>query len=460
MDIFLITIGFPALLWLMGWIMRQPVHGLYAAIFASGILVTPALPIVREKFAATEILILLTWTAMFMRPTAWKSRWTPLLASQRQVIFWGLSFITIVTTSFLVNIPLIPDYAIPGTIVETANYAYGLLLFITVLQLVDTWDKWQRCLYAWLLGTVVVCFFGMWAMKGGAPAWTYDDFSGRISSTLKFENQVPSFLLPVLAASVFLAVLRGISMQWQIAFAALSGAIIITLFGTGSRTAFAMLFVCLIGIGFIALKERRFKSFYFSKLQMTTLLFIGSMVIFTASILTVEQDYLGLGKTPAYERPIRMLVDWLEGERTLDETRTVQLEKVGEHYYDNLFLGTGPKLFGVNYQVSEIHNTYLSLLVETGVLGLTAFLLWLLSVGHVSWRSLKQCPSHINRLLGLSLLVGLFSLIVYGLFMLGLRQRNLWFLTGLLVAIPRVVYAEQVMQLWAKQQQNMQSVEN
>jgi len=436
-NVILIPVGFLAFLFLFRWIMREPVRGLYAAIFASGILITPTLPLVRDKFAAAEVLMLMTWTAMVIG--AENGHQKPLSGSQRQVIFWGIGFMMICLFSFIGNLFRMPNDVIPHSLLETAIYVYGVLVFITVLMLVDTWEKWYRCLYAWLLSAAIVCVIGLWAMKGGAPAWTYDEFTGRISSTLKFENQLPSFLLPIFVTCLFLAVLQsGISTRWRIAFMVLSGAIIIVLFGTGSRTVYLMLVVCFAGLAWVALREKRFNAFKFARVQAIAFVLIAGIILFIASVLMTGQSYQGLGQTPAYERPILMLADWIKGNRALDEGRDYLIQVVWQDFTNYILLGTGPKLFTLTYHMSEVHNTYLSLLIETGLFGAMTFLFWYWNVGYLSWRSLLLCKDHQNRLLGFSLLVGLMALFVYGLFMLGVRQRNIWFLAGLLMAIPRL----------------------
>ncbi len=430
-------LGFSVFIFLFKWIMQEPVRGIYGAIFASGILITPTLPLVRDKFAATEVFILMTWIAMFIK--AGKSQNKPLSPDQRQVIFWGIGFIIICVFSFLANLFQMPNIIIPHSMLETAVYVYGILIFITVLKLVDSWEKWHRCIYAWLLGAAIVCIIGLWALKGGAPAWTYDEVTGRISSTLKFENQLASFLLPIFVTSLFLAVLRSkIQTRWRIAFAVLSGAIIVVLFGTGSRTVYLMLLVCFAGFGFVAIREKRFKAFEFAKVQAIAIVFITSITIFVASVLMTGQEYKGLIETPAYERPILMLADWMKGKRQLDEGREELNKMVLTDSMDNIFLGIGPKLFAFTYRMNEVHNTYLGLLIETGLFGLTIYLFWYWNVGYLSWRSLQLCKDHQNRLLGLSLLIGLVVLFIYGMFMFSVRQRYTWLLAGLLMSIPRL----------------------
>src|SRR3712207_2756312 len=63
---------------------------------------------------------------------------------------------------------------------------------------------------------------------------------------------------------------------------------------------------------------------------------------------------------------------------------------------------------------------------------------WLLYVLYAGWHSAGSCIWPKYRLLMLALLVGFVALLAYGFFMFGLRQRNIWLLTGLLMALPRL----------------------
>src|SRR5690606_12511195 len=106
--------------------------------FASGILITPELPAVREKFAATEILMLLTWSAAL----AWALMGAPLTRGRLQpaqgtALLWGGLFTATAIISFSINNLVTSGAFFVYSAVETANYVYGFLAFATVVLLVD-----------------------------------------------------------------------------------------------------------------------------------------------------------------------------------------------------------------------------------------------------------------------------------------------------------------------------------
>ena len=64
-------------LWFLPQLARQPERGLYLAFFSSGILLSPELPIVREKLTVVEVIMLLTWMAMLSRAGGRRPGWAP-----------------------------------------------------------------------------------------------------------------------------------------------------------------------------------------------------------------------------------------------------------------------------------------------------------------------------------------------------------------------------------------------
>lgn len=425
------------------WISRRPVRGLYLAVFATSILITPSLPIVREKFAATELLMLMTWAALLIAPTLGSRNRAKLVRSQQISVLIGGSFIVWIFLSFgLNNISLALTDFFLSSLVETLNYLYGFLIFCTVLVIVDDREKWYGCLYAWLLGAALVSVVGVWALIGGAPSWAYEDFTHRISSTLRNENQVPSFLLPVLVSAIFLTVRRGQPVWRTVLGTALVFGMLATAVGSGSRTALLMIGLSLLGSYLLGMREARGRAF--NRLQMAvTALALGSVAFFYVSTaLGLYDGHYGLGRTPPWQRPVVTLYDWLQGNRDLDETREVQLVTISEKFKDYLVLGAGPKLFGVREASAEIHNTYANILVEGGLPALLLFAAWLGHLLWTGWRSGKRCRDPFWRLIVLSLVIGMGTLLIYNATMLGLRQRNVWIVAGMLMAVPRLQRVE------------------
>lgn len=429
----LILLGGVALVALLAWLSRRPVRGLYLAFFTSGILITPNLPVVRDKFAATELVILLTWFALLLRRGQATGNAGPLRKQQQLSLLLGGAFIVWTALSFGLNNMAYTESFMPS-LVETANFAYGYLIFLTAVLLARDWEHWQGSVNWWVAGAAVVVFFGVWAMEGSAPSWTYEDFTRRVSSTLRNENQVPSFLLPIFTVLVFMAVRKKASLRYQALMWALAGGALLTSMGSGSRTALLMMLVAVMGVAYVAMRtssKRPYKAG--AMINMALALCVGFAVYFALALINYEGDY-ALGHTPPWQRPVVMFYDWYHGYRELDTTRPAQLAAVAENVGDHLLLGTGPKVYVGLYRMAEIHNTYAGILLQTGMIGLFLFMAWLTHLLWHSFQQVKRIADPWRKVLVLSLIVGMVTLLLYNMTIFGLRQRTIWLLAGLLVA--------------------------
>lgn len=422
-------------LYLLARLVRRPQQGLYLTIFASAILITPELPVVREKLTATEFLVALTWMALVLRAGQGRVRTVPLSGNQRTSLVLGGAFAAWAVVSFAFNMVGVPDHrVITGGAVETANFVYGYLMFATVVWLVDDWRDLWGCLLAWFAGAAVVAVFGVWALSGGAPAWTYDDFTGRISSTLRTENQVPMFLMPIVVALGFWAVQRRSRQLGRIGAVALLAAVLLTVAGTGSRTAFGMAVLAVVAIAWLGLLEAPRRGFNRGLAFNLAVALVAAVGVYVAIALVGYQGDYALGKTPAWQRPVVMLYDWVRGEKVLDATRPAQIEQAWRYFWDQPLIGTGPKLYGYEYRMAEVHNTYVGVMLQMGIVGLLLLAAWQIHVLWLGWRTGRRLRAPFQRLMVLSLFVGMVLLMLYGMTMFGLRQRNLWLLAGLIVA--------------------------
>lgn len=437
-------ISLPIFFLLLRRLITRPYEGLYFAFFATAILITPTLPVLREKFGLTELVFLLTWFGMLISHGKWRSHDIPLQRAQRDSIMLGTIFMLVILASFLWN-NMGFYHGFAGSFVETINYVYGFLLFITVIRLVDTWQRWYGCLNGWYAGAIVLGLGTILALTGLAGSWAYDEFTGRISSTMKFENQIPSFLVPVIIPAIFFAVMRNLSITGKSRrfYTGLILLMAVTMISTGSRTAMGLIVMCILGSCFIAMREARRGAFFVNRFSVALFAMIVAFVLYVMAALAAFDGNYALGKTPAWQRPVVMIYTTLTGERELDYARSEQMEVVKERLGDRMFLGSGPKLAGHRYHTAEIHNTYTSVLIETGFLGLGAFLLWLGHIFYTSFSCIKRCSNAQHRLIVTCLLAGFAGVLAYGMTMYGLRQRNLWLLAGLLMAVPRLLAVDE-----------------
>jgi hypothetical protein len=142
-------------------IIRRPEWGLSIVFFATGILLSPKLPVVREKLSSAEFFMLLIWLSILLKPGGTGGK-KPFTQNQKNALILGNLFITWTAISYVINATFNP-LTIMDSSVEMANFIYGYLMFITVLFMARDWQKWESCLNGWLWGSAIVSFFGLLA---------------------------------------------------------------------------------------------------------------------------------------------------------------------------------------------------------------------------------------------------------------------------------------------------------
>lgn len=439
--IYLLSItGLVLLGFVFKWVNSVPVRGLYLAFFATGILETVSLGPLRHKLGLTELAILLTWFAMLMGH-AWRSERLEFTQLQKLCLLFLSTFLLVEWISFFVNNASFYNH-ISGSFIEVLNYTYGAMMVLTVMVLVSDFDKLRNCLFGWMLGALVVGLVAIWAMTGGAPSWTMDEFTGRVSSTLKFENQIPSFVIPILLPTVVLILSRNISSLFRVGLSLLAGIMAITMISTGSRTSFLLLvlsFLVLFVVGFI---ERKNTALFKGRLGLFIIIIGVALCGYVVAVLAAFDGHYQLGKTPAWQRPVAALISGMDSNKDFDTTRENQLKVVIDNMDQSMFIGNGPKLYGAKYRMEEIHNTYAGVYFEVGILGLISFLLFLLSSLYAASRARKLSTNDFHKLIISSLVAGFFLLLLYGGTMYGLRQRNIWLMAGLLISLHSICMKE------------------
>lgn len=422
--------------------LRNPIVFFYAGLFGTAILKTPELPVVREKFTIVELCLLCLWMCW---PLLLKGR-IPSKATGL-VYLWGGAFCIICLSSSLIAISTAPPRMVTAkmaaySLLEAVNYCYGVAILWTCVQVLDSWQRWVGAIMAWVGGMAVASFVGAAAVVGMAPGWAYEE-TGRINSTLRNENQVPSMILPLLVVVLMIAVRRGLPLRYRGFALAIFVSALLAAIGTGSRTAALMIGLSGAGVVWIlhtAIQTKR--SVYRFQLAYLALAFAGVVVSYFAIAWSQYDGNYSLMSTPSWQRPAVLLIEWFDGRRGLDDTRPKQIANAMEYFWQSPILGTGPK-FGSSFAATggEVHNTYFSLLLETGFVGLSSFLALVWLAAYLGFDAARKCRYPWYGILGRALIVGLFLICLYNATMLGLRQRNIWFMLGMLLAFSDLVAA-------------------
>lgn len=411
---------------------HSPVRGLYVAIFASSILIAPTLPFVQDRFTATEIVMLITWGASITAPSAW-SRFSQLTREQRRVLGAAAALVCIGIISACWNSI---EAGWPHIVVfELVTYVYCLMLMTTVVLLVDTWEKWWNCIKAWLLGAAIVSGVAVYSLVFSPPSWAIDD-TARIASTMQWENQIPSQVVTMMGIAIVAAGLPWLGKLWRVFYACVAFGSIVAVLGSGSRTGFGMVVLCLLGTFMAGSGANRNGQATPQMHRAIGLLLFGGLTAFIVMVLTSGREYEGLTKTAPYERAILMTADMAEGEAGIGK-RERQLKVGLRTAVRNMLIGVGPGRSGRVNDMNRVHNTYVAVVAETGIFGLVVLFGWLGGAGYCAWSARRRLSPR-QQLVVDAFLAGFVALLAYQCFMFGLRQRSLWFCAGLLVALPRV----------------------
>ncbi len=286
----------------------------------------------------------------------------------------------------------------------------------------------------------MVSLVGTWATLGSAPFWAYDPVTMRVSSTLLKSNQLPSYVAPMLVLLLFVSSLRSSRLWLRLAGMVGIFFIIISMFGTGSRTALLLLVLSFV-ITFVWGVQNRNQPSYNEKLLY---LFGGLIVISVAAYIfqiwnSGLQYHLSSGDPTT--RAILRFRNAEAGAGPVLGSRGMQIQVVIRHFMDHPILGIGPGNFPAVFHMNEVHNTYFGVLINQGIPSLIFLLGWLATVLYIGW-SYRHAFNQQQSKIVLCLWFGFVLLLIYGLTMFGLDQRHFWIMAGLLCALPRIATNE------------------
>jgi O-antigen ligase len=323
----------------------------------------------------------------------------------------------------------------PGRSLDTASrYFQNMILFLIVYTAIRerkhaTWVAW-----AWLIGAT---FATVPAMLN--PPTYEDDLTVRISGTIGDPNELAALLV---AGTVFAGVLAVITKEAALRVAA-GSAVVLFLAGivyTVSRGGLVALFVALIAACLLAGRWR-------GRTLVVVALGLMTMVIYFASfagldardrVTTVEG---GSGRTDIWKVGWRMVKDEPIhgiGSGNFPVSSIHYLLQPGVLERDEFIIDT-PKV---------AHNTYLQILAELGIVGLTLFLTILGFSIRCAIRAARWFGNHGDtqmELVARGMVVALVGILAADFFISEQFGKQLWLLLGLgpaLYGVARRTYPE------------------
>ena len=252
---------------------------------------------------------------------------------------------------------------ITASLVELATFGKILLVVCVVVDLIRTPDHLRAMCYAVFIGAVTTVVLGTAAIYFGIEGAGENFLGGIPGGIMRFSglhenpNKAAAIMCSALPLGVFAvrhAASRWVRAGFAIGILALVGAI----FATFSRSVVVALAMVLIGVGAHEMRSRR------------SFVILG--VVLTAGIMLAPRYY--------WDRVINLPNALKDTTRDWSVyTRMLALSTAWEMFLDHPLTGVGLGNFigSSAYRLFVrivVHNTYLEILVSTGIAGLVAFL--------------------------------------------------------------------------------------
>jgi O-antigen ligase len=311
------------------------------------------------------------------------------------------------------------------------RFAQGPILLFIVFSAIRTPDHFRWVAWAYLAGAVATAIIGI----GKTPADTAD--IGRLSGGIRDPNELAAALLPAIPIALFsMPVVRRALTRWML-LAAVS-MIAVAIFMTGSRGG-------LVGLGVMFL---------------AAILLSGPLrqqVVFGILVVTgVAMVYYTLFAPPVV---LWRLTNFsAEGGSGRTDLWSVAMQM----WHDHPLLGVGAGNFQIlepSYALSSInlpdiklvlnetkvvHNTYLHVLVELGIVGFACFTIVVLGGFIVGLKSVRSFGTSDNGtgLLARGFLIGMTGMFAAYTFISGQNEKQLWLLVSVALALQTVSRAQ------------------
>ena len=430
---------------LFGWILKKPVRGVYLATFLLPILKSPDLPLVRQQLTVIEPVVLLTLVAWGLWVTF----------GQLKLRVLERFYIPIVLFLLACVISLWHTRSMQLSLVELVTYVYLFGLFFVTTQLARTRNDIRTIEKMWILAMTLVVALGYVGI-GQQRLGIRGAFVGRgirVSSTLRATNQLSSFLIVPFPLVLFWVLDREKSVHVRIGAGLLALAALPVMLATGARSSFLLL----IAMGFLFLLYERVSLRYLIAVGLVALLIGGVFALVgeerTGHKIARAMSFVKMddqSRASAQRRLDRQMEiagvyanpsGLAEEIALISPPRYLQMLTWLESVKDYPLFGVGVGAFHeyIKHEfpyarAHEMHNTYLGVWAEEGILGLAMLLLILIQIAREAWFVVHSRDPYLRRV-GTAVSMGILLNLVFGLTHFGLRNRHLWMAMAQLVAI-------------------------
>ncbi|MFH0818414.1 MAG: O-antigen ligase family protein [Patescibacteria group bacterium] len=418
-------------------ILRDPMWGMYLLIFFLPFERIGSYDISGTTIRISQIAALLTILAWMFKGLNLKS-----FKLRPQPLFWPIVLFLTVNCVAIINSPN------PWRSFQVLLFtAFTLSICVLLPNIIRHGDQMPRLIKILYFSALIVTVFGIYQFLGdiiglspsltGLRAQYTKDILGfpRIQSTALEPLYFANYLLIPLSVmtSLFLSKTSKIKPLWLIGFIIIGGINLVLTVARGGYIAFA---VCLLLIGIV----------YFKKLFRIKNIIYGALAIV---IIFISANYfIDLNLEGTKEKFIAHTQNLFDGASYVERVYTI--EEAYHAWLNHPLVGIGPGSFGpyaayhplvepdAGYLI--VNNEYIELLAETGILGLSIFIIIALIVIIRSLRAINQAKDKFIKAILIGLLIAFVGILVqYNTFSI-LYIIHIWVTIGLLIACQNIVF--------------------
>lgn len=292
-------------------------------------------------------------------------------------------------------------------------------MFYVIVNNINTQDKIRKVIYAFLLSGIIVCIYGAYSYFSEINL-----SAGRLNGTFRQPNRYAQYLI-ILSSLAISMIANAKNIKWKAVLAAILAIIILNLYWTFSRAGYAA-FILAILVYFLKTPM---------KIRITIVIFIllGIAALFNSEKFRSRLTLFGEERQLVYKSSFEILKDY---------------PIIGVGYGDKNFY----KLYKSKYKDTDAtvnhsgtHNIFLQSAVETGIIGLIAFILLHLKIFIMYIKTYKTAYNDEIKWLclwAISSFVGVFAI---GQLHTLYRDRNVhifWFIVAIMVSIYQINYEQ------------------
>lgn len=310
-------------------------------------------------------------------------------------------YMILITLATLFSVTLV------GSIRDYVIYVFAFTLFYVLISQLDNREQLYRFITWLLLGSLLVSLYGVYQYIIGVPAesgWVDStqnpDLQTRVFSVFGNPNILAEYLLLVIPYGLAVG-LAVTDYRKKLIFFGITGAMAFTMLLTFSRGGWLALAVAIVL--FALMKDRRL-------LMLIFLLGVVGIILLPFMPDVITQRLASIGNLQDSSNNYRIIL-WSEAITIIKDFWATGVGfghlAFREVYAEYMITRTKTPF--------HVHNTYLQVLVEMGVLGFTVFMWLLVSIFKTGIKSLMLSKDNFVNYIIIASLAAIFGILVQGM---------------------------------------------